>query len=166
MFILFSRNCLPSIQLLGCAHDLGIKVGKLLILDAEDRLVSMVTRSDLKKVRDFPEMLGSLKDSISFLLYFIFSPRVVFSFRRERCSWIVLVSPLWCFQHRSADFPWCWHGSKLYVYPARLDDATKHDQPSAAVNLLVHARISGSQSYPNQWSRKIGHASLVAFRCI
>lgn len=32
------------------------KVGKLLILDAEDRLVSMVTRSDLKKVRDFPEM--------------------------------------------------------------------------------------------------------------
>ena len=31
------------------------KVGKLLILDASDRLVSMVTRSDLKKVRDFPE---------------------------------------------------------------------------------------------------------------
>ena len=30
------------------------KVGKLLILDKEDRLVSMVTRSDLKKVRDYP----------------------------------------------------------------------------------------------------------------
>lgn len=32
------------------------KVGKLLILDSSDRLVSMVTRSDLKKVRDFPEI--------------------------------------------------------------------------------------------------------------
>jgi hypothetical protein len=76
-----------EIHQLGYHHDLGTprmkhpfflgnhpltEVGKLLILDAEDRLVSMVTRSDLKKVRDFPEMLGSSKDSITFLGCFFF----------------------------------------------------------------------------------------------
>ena len=40
------------------------KVGKLLILDAQDRLVSMVTRSDLKKVRDYPEMSRDLSGKL------------------------------------------------------------------------------------------------------
>lgn len=40
------------------------KVGKLLILDSSDRLVSMVTRSDLKKVRDFPDMSRDLSGKL------------------------------------------------------------------------------------------------------
>ncbi|CAJ1393234.1 unnamed protein product [Effrenium voratum] len=40
------------------------KVGKLLILDEEDRLVSMVTRSDLKKVRDYPSMSRDLSGKL------------------------------------------------------------------------------------------------------
>ena len=37
-----------------CDLDVERQVGKLLILNSDDQLVSMVTRSDLKKVRDFP----------------------------------------------------------------------------------------------------------------
>ena len=40
------------------------KVGKLLILDAQERLVSMVTRSDLKKVRDYPDMSRDLSGKL------------------------------------------------------------------------------------------------------
>ncbi|CAE7616882.1 unnamed protein product [Symbiodinium pilosum] len=40
------------------------KVGKLLILNSEDQLVSMVTRSDLKKVRDFPDMSRDLSGKL------------------------------------------------------------------------------------------------------
>lgn len=84
---IFSEFSMKS-TLVGYHHDLGTphmkhpfflgnhpltEVGKLLILDAEDRLVSMVTRSDLKKVRDFPEMLGSSKDSITFFFVFFCS---------------------------------------------------------------------------------------------
>ncbi|OLP94192.1 Inosine-5'-monophosphate dehydrogenase [Symbiodinium microadriaticum] len=40
------------------------KVGKLLILNSDDQLVSMVTRSDLKKVRDFPDMSRDLSGKL------------------------------------------------------------------------------------------------------
>ena len=47
-----------TLELVGCVEscdlDLERQVGKLLILNSDDQLVSMVTRSDLKKVRDFP----------------------------------------------------------------------------------------------------------------
>ena len=113
-----------EINQLGYHHDLGTphmkhpfflgnhpltKVGKLLILDAEDRLVSMVTRSYLKKVRDFPEMLGSSKDSITFLGCFLFFSLRVFLFvgkdARELCwfphfdAWKTSLS---------SDVRWCW----------------------------------------------------------